>query len=357
MYREIEVTVQAISFEDDHIQKLRTDKGAKQAILYKRFCSEAAVGDIVIVNVTATDLQLGTGGWDIVVSHRHKALHWKAENEGHIMKARYTPCQHSVQTIESQESDFHALFQKSFSLAGLPVFLAELHSMIPLAFSLLKVKYPKKRLCVIIDDQASLPLFISDQLREIKKTHTLITITVGQAFGGDYEAITVASALQFAYNVLEVDCLLISVGPGVVGSGSYYGFAGMIQAHWSHIVSALQGRPIWIPRISFIDKRSRHFGLSHHTLTTLCEFTFKPASIPFPFMDQEKLKIIKAQLVEREPYASDHHIYFSSVRVDEWVEEALKASPLPIQSMGKTFAEDPHFFCAVAEALRFGLES
>lgn len=356
MYRELVATVQSVYFEDENIQKLETDKGATKAILYKRLCPRADVGDEVIVNVTATDLLLGTGGWDFVVSHRNKVLHWTAENEGHIMKARYTPLQHSVQTVESQESKYHRLFEQPFTLMGQPIWLAELHSMVPLFFALLQVYDPKKRFCVIIDDQASLPLYISDQLREMNKNPNFTSITVGQAFGGDYESITVASAIQFAYQVLKVDCILISVGPGVVGSGSYYGFTGMIQAHWSHTVSALKGQPIWIPRISFMDKRNRHYGLSHHTLTTLCEFTFKPAFVPFPAMELEKMTRIKEQLSAREPHASHHHFSFSTVAVNAWVTEALNWSSLPIQSMGRTFDRDPLFFCAVAEALRFGLE-
>ncbi|WP_062046493.1 DUF3866 family protein [Bacillus sp. JCM 19034] len=356
MYRELTATVLSIYYEDEDIQKLETDKGANKAILYKRLCPRTDVGDQVIVNVTATDLLLGTGGWDFVVSHRNKVLHWTTENDGHIMKARYTPIQHSVQTVESQESEYHHLFEQPFSLEGRPIWIAELHSMVPLFFALLQVYDPKKRLCVIIDDQASLPLYLSDQIREMKKNPNLITITVGQAFGGDFEAITIASAIQFAYHILKVDCILISVGPGVVGSGSYYGFTGMIQAHWSHIISGLGGQPVWIPRISFFDKRNRHYGLSHHTLTTLCEFTFKPAFVPFPVMEQTKLKRIKQQLFEREPHACSHRFIFSTVAVANWVTEALNWTSLPIYSMGRTFEEDPLFFCAVAEALRFGLE-
>ena len=101
MYKQLVTKVIDILFENEKIQKLRTDKGAERAILYKNISPSVKIGADVVVNVTATELVLGTGGWDIVrevISVRN----WSQEEvQGHIMKLRYTPIQHSILAIES----------------------------------------------------------------------------------------------------------------------------------------------------------------------------------------------------------------------------------------------------------------
>ncbi|MFC0558216.1 DUF3866 family protein [Halalkalibacter alkalisediminis] len=356
MYKQMVTKVIDIQFENEKIQKLKTDKGSKRAILYKCLSPSVEVGADVVVNVTATDLQLGTGGWDIV-REVIPVKNWSDEAvQGHIMKLRYTPIQHSVMAIESQESEYHHLFTKSFTLKGSPVWLAELHSMVPLFYFVSQEIKSGSRCCVIFDDQAGLALAMSDQLRALHQQGRFHSITVGQAFGGEFEAVTIASALQFAKNTLEADFIVISVGPGVVGTGTRFGFSGMIMSHWSHTISALEGVPIWIPRLSFADSRQRHSGLSHHTLTPLCQFTFKEAVLPIPYLEEKNRQKLMEQLESYRPYHVEHQIHFSlEDYVTEMVTHALKRARLPIQTMGRKYEDDPLFFCAVAEAIRVGL--
>ncbi|NEU30814.1 DUF3866 family protein [bacterium LRH843] len=358
MYIEDEAVVLGIAFEDDEIQQLVTDKGAKRALLYKRMTRPANVGDRIIVNMTATELALGTGGWDIVrfVHAPKQKKEWMiGDARGHIMKARYTPIQHSVLAVEAQESKYHDHFQEPFTLAGHPVWLAELHSMVPLIYYVLKEMNKGLHCCVIFDDQAALPLPFSEQLRKLHKEVNFSSITVGQSFGGQYEAINITSALQYAAVILHADVIVISVGPGVVGTGTYYGFSGMSQSHWSHTVSALGGVPIWIPRISFADKRKRHYGISHHTLTPLGQFTFKESIVPIPYVNERQKKVIKQQ-IDSASFHVGHDIRFAEEdHVSEFVKKALQHAPLPIQTMGRKYEDDPAFFLAVAEALRVGL--
>ncbi|KHF41750.1 DUF3866 family protein [Halalkalibacter okhensis] len=357
MYKELKAKVLDICFEDQSIQKLITDNGSKKAILYKSFTARAEVGSQILINTTATDLRLGTGGWDIVRSHLNNEQWHSNDGKGHIMKARYTPIQHSVAAVEAQESDFHPFFKKPFTLEGSPVWLAELHSMVPLFYYASQRMTPGVKCCVVFDDQASLPLMMSDQLRHLKEQEHFYSISVGQAFGAQYEAITVASALQFAKQVLKAEIILISVGPGVVGTGTRYGFTGMALSHWSHTVSALNGTPIWIPRLSFADERSRHSGISHHTLTPLCEFTFKPAILPLPYLNTYERQKVCEQLESYQPFQTNHHVYHAKEDlVSLLVEQVVNHSTLPILTMGRKYEDDPVFFCAVAEALRVGLE-
>ena len=61
------------------------------------------MGDRVVVNTTAVDLGLGTGGWHVV--HWNLAREaWSREGPGHIMKLRYT----SLQTDTGVAEEDHA---------------------------------------------------------------------------------------------------------------------------------------------------------------------------------------------------------------------------------------------------------
>ncbi|GAE36855.1 DUF3866 family protein [Halalkalibacter akibai] len=356
MYKQLKTKVLDIIFEDEEIQKLTTDKGAERAVLFKRLTKRVEAGFEIIVNVTATELQLGTGGWDIVRDILPLDDWGSNKIEGHIIKGRYTPIQHSVLAIESQESEYHPEFIESFSLVGKPVWLAELHSMVPLFYFVSQEIKAGSSCCVIFDDQAALPLTLSDQLRALHKEDHFHSITVGQAFGGQYEAITIASALQFAHKVLKADFILISVGPGVVGSGTRFGFSGMIMSHWSHTISALEGVPIWIPRMSTADVRERHMGISHHTLTPLCQFTFQKALLPLPYVNGIETEKLKQQIDQYRPFQANHDILFAEKdHVSSLIDCALRKAQLPIQTMGRKFEDDPLFFCAVAEAVRVGI--
>jgi hypothetical protein len=357
MYKQLKTEVLEISYEDEHIQKFVTDKGARRAILYKRITPTAKIGDVILVNTTATELQLGTGGWDIVCSVLKKGDWISVDSKGHIIKARYTPIQHSVMAVEAQESTYHEHFMKSFSLSGKPIWLAELHSMVPLFYYVSQQLQASSRCCVIFDDQASLPLKMSDQLRALEKEDGFYSITAGQAFGGQFEAITIASALQFAETILHADFILISVGPGVVGSGTCYGFSGMALSNWSHIVSALEGVPVWIPRLSFAESRERHFGISHHTMTPFSRFTFRPALLPLPYLGYQQRQKIEEQLIAYQPFQTEHRIHFATNdEASNLVERALQKATMPIQTMGRKYDTDPLFFRAVAESVRYGFD-
>ncbi|WP_100407060.1 DUF3866 family protein [Bacillus solitudinis] len=352
MYREKKSLVLSIYYEDDSIQIIETEVGACQAIVYKTFIPPVVTGDEILINTTATELSLGSGGFDIVKANCSGTEYsYGTKRDGHIMKLRYSPMQHSVLAIEAQESPYHSLFQHPFLMKNKQILLAELHSMIPVAFYVSKALNPKLSVCVIIDDQASLPLRISEQMRCLAQEPGLTTITVGQAFGGTYEAITIPSALQFSMEYLKADIILISVGPGVVGTGTPYGFTGMNLANWANTIGALGGRPVWIPRLSFAEERNRHYGISHHTLTPLSQFTFVKSILTFPLLGDKQRTIIENQL-EKNPMKTSHYINWSDEDSSLIVEKALQLSSLPIRTMGREYKDDPAFFLAVGEAVR-----
>lgn len=349
MYREIETMVEKIIFENEQIQILKTTSGAKKALLYRDLCARANEGDKLIVNYTASLLKLGTGGYDIV-KHVLEKQPFHSDSDGHIMKLRYTPQQLSVLSVEAEESPYHSLFTDKFSLNGRYVLLAELHSMIPVVFQLLKQFRKRFTFTVIIDDEASLPLSLSEHMRILQKNENFHSITIGQAFGGQFEAVNLHTALQFAYEQLQSDYVVISLGPGVVGTGSLYGFSGMVLADWANIIGSFHGIPIWVPRISFKDKRERHFGISHHTITPLKQFTYAKSILPLPHLGEWN----KTLLNEVKDLQNKHHILLYWENIDELLlKKALDTYPIPIKTMGRTYQDDPHFFYGIYSAVQW----
>ena len=72
------------------------------AYVLTQLIGDVAVGDEVVVNTTAVDLGLGTGGWHIV--------HWNLARRdlhepgpGHVMKIRYTSLQVDTGAAEEHE--------------------------------------------------------------------------------------------------------------------------------------------------------------------------------------------------------------------------------------------------------------
>jgi hypothetical protein len=111
-------------------------------------------------------------------------------------------------------------------------------------------------------------------------------------------------------------------------------------------VGALGGRPIVVPRLSFSDERSRHRGVSHHTLTALSVAALAPAEIALPPLSEERSALVRTQLEESGALAR-HRI----VEVDLGpAEDALTHSPVPLESMGRGYSDDPDAFRAAAAA-------
>src|ERR671923_1272252 len=88
------------------LQRVEVDLGdaPERAYVLTQLTGTVAVGDRVVVNTTAVELGLGTGGWHVV--------HWNLEREswsergpGHIIKSRYTSLQADVGSTEEHASD------------------------------------------------------------------------------------------------------------------------------------------------------------------------------------------------------------------------------------------------------------
>ncbi|TVY11701.1 DUF3866 family protein [Paenibacillus cremeus] len=325
-------------------------------------------GDHVLANVTAVSLGLGTGGVHFVhaplQTNRPTPLFAPGPGPGHIMKLRYTSLQRSVLAAEEEASPHHAVLAGARSLEQLPVLIGELHSMLPAAVSWLRYRtgmgnsnmMRPLRIAYIMTDGGSLPLAVSRHAARLKALGWLAgTITYGHAYGGDLEAVNKYTALLAAKHVLHADLAIVTMGPGIVGTGTALGFSGMETGELVNAVRALGGLPVFIPRISFGDARERHCGLSHHTRTALGTAAIAEAIVPLPLLGAaEQLRLLREQaedLLERE-----HELRWIAAPAVEQMETAFQAYEAPITSMGRGLLDDPLFFAAVCAAADAALQ-
>lgn len=309
-------------------------------------------GDEVVLNTTAVDLSLGSGGQHFVA---WKMNHLPANQplEGHIMKLRYTPWQFSVLSAEEQGSPYHDLLKDKTSLEGIPVLAGELHSMLPILVTsmqwIAKHHSNQLRIAYVMTDGAALPIRLSRHVQSLERLEWLAgTVTVGHAYGGDLEAVNVYSGLLTARHVLKADVAIVLMGPGIVGTGTTFGFTGIEQGQIVNAVHTLGGVPIVVPRISFADQRERHQGISHHTMTNLTRIITRSTRIALPlYTKQDWRQYVERQCAKMEQDGA-HHDWIRVPLDQEELEARLENYPHRITSMGRGMTDDLAFFLAVS---------
>ncbi|MDZ7732469.1 MAG: DUF3866 family protein [Acidimicrobiia bacterium] len=287
-----------------------------------------SVGDRVVVNTTAVDLGLGTGGWHVV--------HWNLERHelvspgpGHIMKLRYTSLQADTGAIEEHDPAVPP------RLDGMPVVVCGLHSQMGCVALAFHAARPDARLVYVMTDGAALPLALSDLVHGLREQDVLAaTITAGNSFGGDLESVTVPSAITVARHRLDADAVVVAMGPGVTGTGSTLGTTGVETASVLDGVAALGGRAIMALRVSEGDARERHRGVSHHSLTSL-ELCRAATTVA---------------VAEPTDLPGRHRV---AVAEPPDMAALVEASGLGITTMGRGPHEDPAFFAAAGAAGTF----
>ncbi|MGI5875676.1 MAG: DUF3866 family protein [Dethiobacteria bacterium] len=334
------------------LQCLMVSQGDKKEKAYNfpALTGVAEQGNRVVLNTTAVELNLGSGGYHFVI-YNYAQNNLQLSPSGHIIKLRYTPFQLKVQAYEEilSRRDPAATLQRYKGMGNTPVVIGELHSMVAPFVLTIKKLHPGRRIVYIMTDSAALPLYLSNVIHHLQEEGLLSgTITCGQAFGGDLETVNIYTALIAAREELKADIILITPGPGVVGTGTRYGYSGIEQGEHIDRVHKLRGIPIVIPRISFADKRSRHYGLSHHTLTSLREIALNKAFLPLPSFDKKKTSFILKQLQE-----TGLHKKHDIIIVRQRLFQFLKKSPCYLQTMGRKVKEDPAFFAAVTATAIF----
>lgn len=259
------------------LQRVRLDDGSR-AYALTQLIGTVEIGDQVVVNTTAVDLDLGTGGWHVV--------HWNLAHRelmqpgpGHIMKVRYTSLQTDTGALEEVAGAVAAGIP---DLGGVPVVVGSLHSQLGVIAAVAAHLRPGIRVSYVMTDGGALPMALSDLVADLVSRQLLTgTVTAGQAFGGDLEAVSVASALQIAVQVQHADLIVCTMGPGVVGTGTALGTTALEVASILSFAAGLGAHPVAIVRASDADARARHRGISHHSSTAL-RLTAVPVDVPVP---------------------------------------------------------------------------
>ncbi len=358
--------VESVTAERAGAQEIsvRVGETLRRAVNYPALTGRVAVGDRVTLNTWAAEMGLGSGGADFVTQtdrvctadgsgfETEGALGSlradEAEPPGHILKLRYTPLQHPVLAAEAPESPHHASLRAVVSLGSAPVVCLELHSQLAAAAAAAKrAMGGTGRVVYVMTDGAALPIAWSRLVPALREKGLLdATVTCGQAFGGDFEAVNLYSALLAARVAAQGDVIVVGQGPGSVGTDTALGFSGVDQGIALNAAAALEGTPIAVLRLSFADPRARHLGLSHHTRTVLERVALCRAIAPVPVLPAGQQAALQSALEEGS--LLDRHAF---VRVE--AEEGLKAleeSGLPVTTMGRTLSEERAFFLAAAAA-------
>jgi hypothetical protein len=332
-------TVAQLLAERDGLQRVGLDDGSRAYVLTE-LVGAVAVGDRVVVNTTAVDLGLGTGGWHVVHWNLSRET-WQAPGSGHIMKLRYTSLQADTGSAEEHHPERLGGVP---DLGGLPVVVCGLHSQVGCVAAAFTAVAPGRRLVYVMTDGAALPLALSDLVAALRERGLLAaTVTAGQAFGGDLEAVTVPSALAIAARIAAADVVVVAMGPGVVGTGTALGATALEVAPLVDTAAALGAAPVVALRCSSADPRPRHRGISHHTRTAL-QLAARSATLAVPRGPFE------AQLhSEIATHGLDQRHGVAVVDVPDMA-AVLREMDLTVTTMGRGPEDDPVFFAAAGAA-------
>lgn len=338
-------TVTAVEFDRQGAIALLVDLDdgtSGRALCFTALSGRCEPGDRVLLNTTAVDLELGTGGAHFVVAKAGEGVALDQPSGGHVMKLRYTPLQCDVLSAEEPASPDHIVMKEATSLLGMPVVCCGLHSQVPLVAAAIKAVGKALRVAYCMTDFASLPLALSDVAYASREAGLLdATVTCGQAFGGELEAVNLHSGLLAARHVAHADVAVVAIGPGVVGTATPFGHGGVAQGEAINAAASLGGTPVACLRVSFADKRARHRGVSHHTLTALTAIALAPAKVAVPSLPAEFSDAIEDAL--EDAGAWEMH--------ERCVSRAGSVPPpsllgVDVQTMGRGLADDPAFFAA-----------
>jgi hypothetical protein len=300
----------------------RIDVDGAPCVAYLQLTGPVEEGDEVVVNVQARELGLGSGGFDVLHANLTRGLDLPPEPGAHVMKLPYTPVQFARVHAE-EETEPAAL------LEGTPVVACSLHSQLaPVCAALRGVRVAYVQL-----PGGALPVALSDTVRALRQEGLLeLAIGAGACFGGDADAVNVYSALGLA-KARGAQAVVAAIGPGIVGTGTLLGHGGMAAADAINASLELGGRGVLALRISQLDPRERHRGVSHHSHAVLslrggAYDVAWPAGCPV-----------------------EHSIAEGATEVDasDWRQAC---GELPLSHMGRGPEDDPWFFAAAFAAGR-----
>jgi hypothetical protein len=293
-----------------HEGLVRLEVEGVPCIAYPDVTGSVEVGDDVLVNVQARELELGSGGFDILHANLTRGIELEPERGAHVMTLPYTSLQHAVPHVEESGSSVE-------SLEGMPVVCCSVHSQVaPVCAALAGLRVAYVQLA-----GGAIPTALSDAVRALRAGSLIELVVAAGPCTGIEQAVNVYSALAWCRS-RGTDVAVCAIGPGIVGTGTAIGHGGVAAAQAVNATAALGGRPVVAPRVSGADERPRHRGYSHHTEAVLRLCLAKP-------------------LVPEELNPSG------------WREAC---DGLPLSHMGRGPDEDPEFFAAAYAAGRLARE-
>jgi hypothetical protein len=293
-----------------HEGLVRLEVEGVPCIAYPDVTGSVEVGDDVLVNVQARELELGSGGFDILHANLTRGIELEPERGAHVMTLPYTSLQHAVPHVEESGSSVE-------SLEGMPVVCCSVHSQVaPVCAALAGLRVAYVQLA-----GGAIPTALSDAVRALRAGSLIELVVAAGPCTGVEQAVNVYSALAWCRS-RGTDVAVCAIGPGIVGTGTAIGHGGVAAAQAVNATAALGGRPVVAPRVSGADERPRHRGYSHHTEAVLRLCLAKP------FVPEE-------------------------LNPSGWREAC---DGLPLSHMGRGPDEDPEFFAAAYAAGRLARE-
>lgn len=311
-------TVSSITERVDGLVRLEVD--GDPCIAYPRLTGPVEEGDVVLVNVQATELGLGSGGFDVLYANLTRGLRLPPEQDAHVMALPYAPGQLANRCAEEDD-------EAGLERIDVPVVCLGLHSQLAPACAALR----GRRVTYVQLAGGALPVSLSDTVRALRARRLLeTTIAVAPCLDADVQCVSAAAGLTQAV-ARGAEVVVCGIGPGIVGTGSRWGHGGLAVAEAANVASALGGHAVVAPRISFGDERERHRGLSHHTRTAL-SLCLGEISVAWPrgLEPPDGIDVVE-------------------VDVDGW---ELACAPLSLSHMGRAPDADPWFFAAAYAAGR-----
>ncbi|WP_110851353.1 DUF3866 family protein [Georgenia satyanarayanai] len=337
----------AVELEVD-LDRPAGDRSSVRALAYTALVGEPEVGYRVTLTVSALVRGLGTGGYAMVVALPDRLPADPPPGPGHVVKARYTPLQPMLLGVDEQESPWHERMRDADDVGGLAVVVADLHSALPAVIAGVRAAGGDRKVAYVMTDGGALPLAFSRSVAQLREAGWLAaTITAGQAFGGDHEAVNVHTALLAARHVVDADVVVVTQGPGNLGTGTRWGFSGVAAGEAVNAAAALGGRPVAALRVSQADPRDRHRGVSHHSTTAYGRVALGRADVVVPVADGELWTRVHEQAAGLCEPVGRHRLVEVPVT---GLRAALEDSPVRLSTMGRGLEEDEAAFIASAAA-------
>jgi hypothetical protein len=308
-------------------------RGPRPAICDVSLFGPCEPGDEVIVNTQAADLELGSGGFDVVHANLTRGLDAEGVPGAHVMKLNYTSLQHAVLPVEGSGLSVPP---------GARAAIVSLHGQLaPLCWAYAQAG--GKRLGFVQTAGGALPGGHSRVVRELRERELLAGfLTAGPAYGGEGEALSTPGAVQHGLTELGWGAVVCGPGPGIIGSASALGHGGMAALDSAHAAAAVGCAVVVCPRMSSGDERPRHRGLSHHSITVL-SLLLVPVTVPLPEAAPGLVELMGGDV--RDGARSEHRVTRHAADLAGYA-----ASGLPARTMGRSIKQDELFFAAALAA-------